>query len=395
MQESTSKFSLAERERRWSRVRALMERDDLDAIFVPPNTGMFDTFQANARYLTGIGGNHAMVAAVFPLSGEVTAITSPDVDKSVWLERQDWVTDIRGVETGWGYSGAAVRRLKELTGVRRLGVTGLAGNTRFPEGTASYGVVQHLREALPDVDLVNATLLMEQARFIKSEEEIAFLRTGVELAERAIAILAEEAQPGARENVAYARMTASMIEAGGELPTLILLSAGNPQPPSNAYLPTARHFEKGDVILTETEGRWGGYCGQVTQVLSVGEPDAELKAMFARQQDAIGLCYDMMRPGVTVGEIAEAVNAMTTEAFECLILMHARGLGDDAPLAIYRPRNDIMGRWVLEENSTFIVKPMVRKRGTTKRLYWGDTVVCTERGAARLGSRPASIIQTC
>ena len=83
------KFSLAECERRWKHVRSLMARDDLDAIFVPPNTGLFDMFQANARYLTGLGGNHCMVATVFPRVGEVTAISSPDVDKQIWLQRQN------------------------------------------------------------------------------------------------------------------------------------------------------------------------------------------------------------------------------------------------------------------------------------------------------------------
>jgi len=42
-----------------------------------------------------------MVAAAFPLEGEVTAVSSPDVDKQIWLERQDWVTDIRN-PGGWG-----------------------------------------------------------------------------------------------------------------------------------------------------------------------------------------------------------------------------------------------------------------------------------------------------
>ena len=155
------KFSLAERARRWGRVRKLMERDDLDAIFAPPNTGLFDMFQANVRYLTGLGGNHCMVAAVFPREGEVTAISSPDVNKQYWLQRQDWVDDIRSVSGGWGFTGEVVARLKELGNIRRLGVTGLSGNTRFPEGVTSHGVVERLRADLPDVELVNANPLME------------------------------------------------------------------------------------------------------------------------------------------------------------------------------------------------------------------------------------------
>lgn len=60
------KFSLAERERRWARVRTLMARDNLDVIFVPQNTGFFNMFQANGCYLTGLGGNHWMFAVGVP-----------------------------------------------------------------------------------------------------------------------------------------------------------------------------------------------------------------------------------------------------------------------------------------------------------------------------------------
>lgn len=387
------KFTVAERDRRWSRVRALMTRDRVDAIFVPPHTGLFDMFQANVRYLTGIGGNHAMAAAIFPLEGQVTAVSSPDVHKDIWLERQDWVSDIRSISSGWGFTGEVVSRIREMGGVKRLGVTGLSGNTRFPEGTTSHGIVERLREALPGVELVNVNPLMEEARFVKSDEEIAFLQAGVGLVEKAIDVLAAEARPGVAENVAYARMLASIVEGGGELPSMILWSSGNPQPPSNYYMPTRRTFERGDIILTEAEARWGGYIAQNTQALFLGKADAELKSMFERQQDAIALCYEMLRPGTTIGELADAVAAKSTNEYECSILIHGRGLGDDSPIAIYKPRDDVMAKWVIQEKSAFIIKPLIRKAGSTKRIYWGDTVVCTERGARRLGSRPPAIIE--
>ncbi len=386
------KFSLAERASRWSRVRALMERERLDALFVPPNTGFFDMFQANARYLTGLGGNHSMVAALFPLEGEVTAICSPDVAKEIWLQRQDWVSDIRKIST-WGFTGEVIDRVKELGSVKRLGVTGLSGNTRFPEGTTSHGIVERLREALPGVELVNANALMEEARFVKSNEEIAFLEAGVVLVERAIDILVAEARPGVPENVVYAHMISSMVEGGGELPAMILWSAGWPQPPSNAYMPTRRPLQHGDMILIEAEARWAGYIAQNTQPFFIGKAPAEYHDMFARQQEAIQLCYGMLRPGETLGGMEAKVAALSDDRYQCSILMHGRGLGDDSPLAVYKTRDAVMANWRFEENSAFIIKPVVSNKDWTKRIYWGDTVVCTPTGARRLGNRPPSIIE--
>ncbi len=386
------KFSLAEREQRWQRARRLMARDDLDVIVVPPNTGLFDTFQANARYLTGLGGNHCMVAAIFPRDGEVTAISSPDVEKQIWLQRQDWVTDIRKV-SDWGFTGTVVARLKELGSIRRLGVTGLAGNTRFPEGVTSHGVVEKLRAMLPGVELVNANALMEEARFVKSTEEIDFLRAGVALAERAVEVLAAEARPGVPENILYAHMLSSIIEGGGELPSMILWSAGRPQPPSNFYLPTLRPISQGDVILTELDARWGGYAAQATQCLWVGRAPAEYHEMFALQKEAVSLCYKMLQPGETLGAIAERVNALSDDRFDCRILMHGRGLGDDSPIAVYGVRNETMAKWQMEENCAFIVKPVVWNKDRSLRVYWGDTVICTTAGAQRLGKRDPAIIE--
>jgi Xaa-Pro aminopeptidase len=386
------KFSVAEREQRWRRVRMLMARDDLDVIVVPPNTGLFDMFQANGRYLTGLGGNHCMVAAIFPREGEVTAIGTPDVEKQIWLQRQDWITDIRKV-SDWGFTGTIVARLQELGEIRRLGVTGLSGNTRYPEGVTSYGVVEKLRAMLPDVELVNANPLMEEARFVKSLEEINFLRAGVALAERAVEVLSAEARPGVPENIVYARMISSLIEGGGELPSMILWSAGWPQPPSNFYLPTRRPIAQGDVILTELEARWGGYAAQATQSLWVGRAPAEYHEMFALQQEALSVCYDMLRPGETLGAIANRVNALSDDRFDCRILMHGRGLGDDSPIAVYGVRNETMANWVMEENCAFVVKPVVWNKDHSLKVYWGDTVICTASGAQRLGKRQPAIIE--
>ena len=53
------RLSRPERDRRWARVRELMDRDALDVIVGVANTHMFDQFQASVRYLTSLGGNCA------------------------------------------------------------------------------------------------------------------------------------------------------------------------------------------------------------------------------------------------------------------------------------------------------------------------------------------------
>jgi Xaa-Pro aminopeptidase len=384
-------FSLAERDRRWSRVRALMERERLDVIVAPPHTGHHDHFSANARYLTSLGGYSLEVGAVFPLAGEVTAVTVPDVSPLHWKGRQDWVADVRSQGREFGQCIAG--RLKELRLEHgRIGIAGMANIARFPDGLISHTLYQKIAAACPEAEIVDATLLLEEARHVKSQEEIAFLQRAVQLAEQAIEVMAAEARPGVPQGAVYGRMIGRMAELGGELPTMIMWNAGPPGWPQTGPMPTQRKLAAGDVINAEVEGRWAGYVGQVTQMGHLGPVPDQYREMEAIQLRALKACWERLKPGVKVGELAalcEEHGAGTP--YQCRLLMHGRGLGDDAPIFTPSSRHDV--DWVLEENAVFIVKPMVLTEGRARQVCLGDSVVCTPNGARRLGSRPVGILE--
>src|SRR5713226_596434 len=105
------RLSLSERDRRWSRVRQAMAARDLACIVTPPNTGHWELFQADTRYLTHIGGNCSETACVFPLEGEVTAIVLNRPE--FWSRAQDWVADVRTPKHDM-WSEPIIERLHEL-----------------------------------------------------------------------------------------------------------------------------------------------------------------------------------------------------------------------------------------------------------------------------------------
>jgi Xaa-Pro aminopeptidase len=391
------RFSNAEGTRRWATVRELMRRERMDVIVGFPNSHMFDSFQASVRYLTGIGGNCASAGVVFPMSGEVTAIVSPDQDPAYLRAVQDWVADIRNIAPGWSYAPPYLERLRELGADGcRVGVIGLSGNTRYAEGSASYGLVSAIQQAFPRAEVVNATFVLDEARYVKSDEELACIEQATRLAERALDVLRAEARPGLTERELIARMLACMVENGGDLPTMILWSAGWPQPPANHYQPTGRQLRSGDMFSTELEARWAGYVGQRTQMGFLGlEAIPPLYQELARlQAEALERCYTLLRPGNTVGDLNRACADITQGTpYTCRILMHGKGLGDDAPIAIYGTRDQRMAEWPIEINSCFVIKPMVMRGDKEQFVYWGDTVVATATGARRLGSQPVGLLQ--
>jgi Xaa-Pro dipeptidase len=384
-------FTLDERDRRWQRVRALMERDGLDVIVAPPHTGHHDHFSANARYLTGLGGFSLEVGAVFPREGEVTAVTVPDVSPAHWLGRQDWVTDIRS--DGREFGDCIAARLKELRiGQGRIGIAGMEHIARFPDGLISHTMYRKIAAACPGSDIVDATLLLEEARSVKSAEEIAFLEQAVGLADRAVDVMAEQARVGVPQCAVYARMIAAMVEAGGELPTMIMWNVGPPGWAQLGPMPTQRKLDAGDVINAEVEGRWAGYVGQVTAMAHLGKLSDEYRAMEDITLKALSACWDLLRPGALLGDLARATaDAARGTPYQGRLIMHGRGLGDDAPL--FTPSSGDDTGWVLEENAVFMVKPLIMTDGRRRSVCLGDSVVCTPNGARRLGRRPLRVIE--
>jgi len=400
------RFTRAERERRWSRVRHLMARDGLDVIVAPGNSGAWEHLNANARYLVGVGGNCSPVVAVFPLDGEVTAIVGSVPGSVFWLGAQDWVTDVRDPAGFYALYDAVGERLRELPAAAqrgRVGIAGLAGLPRFPEGVVAHGAYEALRRALPDADLVNATALLEEARFVKSAEEIGFLTEAVRIVEQGIDVLAREARPGVPERVVYARVLARLIEAGSEIPTFLSWQAGWPQRQLNHFQPTGRPLRAGDVISTEIEASVIGYRGQVTQPFVLGAVPERYREMMRIHAAVLERCYAALVPGATPASLAEIARDVAAAPYTCRIVIHGRGLGDDPPLLVFRsqtgsPRHRRMSDWCLAEDAVLMVKPYVflgdpHRDFIEDSVGWGDTVVVTGAGARRLGTREPGIVE--
>src|SRR5207247_9374658 len=103
-----------------------------------------------------------------------------------WPTVQHWTADVR--EARRDYGRAIVERLKELSVERgRIGITGLGEveGTRTPEGTIFYGTWKQIREAFPKAELVDATSLLTEVRYIKSQEELDALAKSMEIIELA------------------------------------------------------------------------------------------------------------------------------------------------------------------------------------------------------------------
>jgi len=379
---------MEERERRWSRVRELMRRDGIDCVVALNSTGTHNRNQADVRYLTQLGNNCEEVGVCFPIEGKATAITN----RGGYWAAGDWVGET--MRSGRVWSGALIQCLREA-GMERatVGVCGLATGVysavRQPDGYAGYTAVTRMKEALPNARFVSATDLMGEARFLKSPEEIDFLRRSTAIAERSFHAMLQSARVGVFEPLIMANMYQAAIAAGGSMPIMFGWTSG---PFGGAYhrieQPTHRIVKSGDYMTVEIEGRWGGYVAQIDQSMTFGDVPAWAADAHKAAADCFWDIVNVMKPGATFGELIEAARRVSRDPNATgALTLHGRGLGDDGPLITGQSNPDV-ARTPLQEGSVFVVKPSITYNGKSDVGHVGDSVAVTAGGVERLGSRP-------
>lgn len=386
-------LSIQERDRRYKIVRGEMAKRGIDCLLLPANTGRWEQLQADSRYLSSIGGFATEVFTVFPLEGEVTAYI---FNRAAWWQQaQNWVKDVRDGRNRWGEN--AIERLTEL-GLHKgtIGIAGLAGLFRAPEGIIPYSSVKAIQEAFPHAKLVNTTEMMQEVRAIKSPEEVSFLERSAEIIEKTIETMVQTVAPGVSEKELYGAMVQTMLANGGELPTLFFLSAGA-DIFNSSFVPTDYRLQNGDRLINEIEAKYGGYAAQAVSPMVLGAPSEAYQEMIDLSLACFNAILHAMKPGVTFGWLFDIYRDMVDCQGKGKYLwshpmMHARGLGDDGPALLGDKDLERFSKIKLQAGMTFILKPQVRAAQGKGRASIGDTVVVAEGGARRLGKRELKLI---
>ena len=386
-------LSIQERDRRYKIVRGEMTKRGTDCLLLPANTGRWEQLQGDSRYLTTIGGFATEVFTVFPREGGVTAYIFNRA--AWWKQAQNWVEDVRDGRNRWGQN--AIERIHEL-GLEKgtIGISGLAGLFRAPEGIIPYSSVKAIQEAFPQAKIVNATEMMQEIRAVKSAEEVSMLERSAAIIEKTIEAMVENANPGVSEKELYGAMLHAMLANGGELPTLFFLSAG-PGISNSSFVPTDYRIQKGDRLINEIEAKYGGYAAQAVSPVVIGTADEEYQRMINISRACFDAILSAMKPGVTFAALFDVYIRTVEEQGSGKYLwnhpmMHARGLGDDGPALLGDKDLERFSKLELQTGMTFILKPQVRPVEGKGRGSIGDTVTVTENGARRLGKRELKLI---
>lgn len=173
--------------------------------------------------------------------------------------------------------------------------------TRWPELVASIGArrvaveagfVPHatflrLAEAAPGVELVPVEGWLEADRAVKEPSELERVGAACAVADRALATLLPEIEPGRTEAELSLRLEWLMRTSGAEALAFDVTCLAGPEAALPHGSPGERPVRSGEVLLFDFGAQVAGYRSDMTRTLFVGDPtprDLEVYELVARAQ---------------------------------------------------------------------------------------------------------------
>jgi Xaa-Pro aminopeptidase len=375
-------FSLAERDRRWQRVRAMMRERGFDCLLTPAASGEAD---ADSLYLTGHRG-----WVVFPESGPVILVRDSDDD-----ERLPWVNEVRTAENG-RWSPAVIDAMRALKiSEARIGVGRLDDVLRNIEGDVTATTLDRIRAACPRARFTSAYDPLMRVKLVRSAEEIAALQMATLAGERGIAAMIDSARPGAEHKDVWLAMFSALTAATSETPQRLAIRAGNEANTSTGG-PMLETIRAGQILNQEIGARVLGYMAQVNHSICIGRDEpADWRSAGQYCIDVFHELVDWIRPGRRFIDLCrvyvERVKARDPQISPTWVLVHTCGFGDGPRMGLTRTETPDL---VIEAGMVFTIKPRVVIRGARPTAQFGDPILVTESGARRLGKRPLSLVSS-
>ena len=252
-------YSLAERDRRWKAVRESAAKAGLDCILVPLGNGV------DGRYLTQLRCS----AMVLPTDGRAPIVIADRRSSNAWVP-EPW-------QTGREWAEPMGEALLDLGMQRaRIGVLGLKGGSvthcSSIDGVVNHTAFEYVMSKLPNATFEDATDIVGFVRYVKSDEEIAFVRQSTEVATAGVDELIQLARPGVDAAVLYADVQARMIELRSEYFPLALTigTIGAEKPKRYLNPPLGRRLEPNAFITSEINAIRGAQLTQVCQPVLLG-----------------------------------------------------------------------------------------------------------------------------
>ena len=240
------------------------------------------------------------------------------------------------------------------------------------------------------IKVVDAKLILEQARVIKSPEELTCMKAAIEVAEKGVSKMRSDLKPGMTEDELWSILHKTNIENGGEWIECRILSSGqrtNPwmQESSNKVI------QQGEIVAFDTDmvGPYG-YCADISRAFVAGnKSNDEQKKLYSMAREQIDFNSRSIKDGVTFQEFTEKSWVLPEEYYpnRYSVMVHGIGLCDEWP-AIRYPTDGGERVGTFQKNMTITIESYIGKFGGKEGVKLEQQYLIGDNGLELMSHHP-------
>ena len=292
-----------EYKQRVQRAAKILQREGLDALIVNSNEADY----ANARYFSGFWPLFERCGVAISPAGDAALMVGPE-SREFGADRckLDKVFVLKAYREG---ADPAYPELQADTYQDVFNALGIKGK-KLRIGVASYldtsvVIMEAIRDAFPEAEIVRADHIMVELRSIKSVNEINCLREGYRIAELATQQVIKEIRPGMTELQMVGVAQRVVYENGAEyegLPMYVFSEASTRHAISRS---SYRKFEKGDIVQLNLSAKIDGYSAAIGYPIVLGKLEGRRRDVVMFGLEAHKWTQKQVKAGVLASDIAQ------------------------------------------------------------------------------------------
>jgi len=215
------------------------------------------------------------------------------------------------------------------------------------------------------IEVIDGKLILEQARVVKSAEELKCMKAALEVAEIGVTKMRNELKAGMTEDELWSILHKTNIEHGGEWIECRILSSG---PRTNPWMQESSNkiIQSGEIVSFDTDmvGPYG-YCADISRAFVEGNKFSdEQKKLYKMAVEHINHNSRLIKNGMSFKEFTEKSWKLPEEyygnRYSCMV--HGIGLCDEWPMIRY-PTDGGQKEGYFEKNMTITVESYIGKVG--------------------------------
>jgi len=351
-------------EERLNSIRKILASTRLDGI-------LFSSFE-NIHYLCSFTGSDGAFVITQKESFFLT-------DSRYWTQADE---EVKGSQI--------IHYKKKMEGIASLFVDLKLRNIGFESAFLPFSAHKFLTERLVhETKFIPLEDEIKNIRALKDTQELALLRTAIEIASNAFLHILELLKEGVPEREAALGMESFMKQNGAEAIGFDIIIASGKRSALPHGKASVKRIEKGDFILIDFGSGFQGYHSDQTRTVVCGNPSLEQLKIYQIVKEAHDKAIEKVRPGIPICEVDSAARDHIRNQGYGEYFGH--GTGHGIGLAVHEdPVVNSENKGLVQEGMVFTVEP---------GIYipeWGgvrieDMVLVTPHGAEVLTYLPREL----